>query len=158
MSLMKRALVPIIAAFILTVYYANAEAEVDPNCLGCMCEAATRCNASTECHTPYAGAYFCGPFHISWAYWADAGKPVLQHDVPERQGAFENCAKDLYCAATVVRRYMNNFTQDCDGDGVVTCKDYVRLHKLGRLGCSAALPQDRFFTQFDECARRLNVY
>ncbi|KAK7060662.1 hypothetical protein SK128_018827, partial [Halocaridina rubra] len=59
---------------------------VDPNCLGCICEASTRCNVSVGCHTPYAGAYFCGPFLISWAYWADAGKPVLQNDDPEKRG------------------------------------------------------------------------
>ena len=57
-----------------------------PNCLGCLCEASTGCNATVACNTPYAGAYFCGPFVISWAYWSDAGKPVLQNDDPEKRG------------------------------------------------------------------------
>lgn len=150
-------MVLVAAVFCLSAIYVSAEAEVDANCLGCMCEAATRCNASTACHNS-GGGYFCGPFHISWAYWADAGKPVLLHDDPNRLGAFEDCAKDLYCSATVVRQYMKKFAKDCDGDGVVTCKDYVRLHKLGRQGCTVPLPQDRFTTQFEECAKRLNVY
>ncbi|MPC24667.1 Lysozyme [Portunus trituberculatus] len=144
----------LIFVILLTV---SADADVDANCLGCMCEAATRCNATTACHHS-GGGYFCGPFHISWAYWADAKKPVLLHDDPNRQGAFEDCAKDLYCSASVVRTYMKTFAQDCDGDGVITCKDYVRLHKLGRLGCSAPLPKDRFTSQFEECVTRLNVY
>ncbi|XP_050716979.1 lysozyme-like isoform X5 [Eriocheir sinensis] len=158
MSLLQRVIASVTAALILAVLSADAAAEVDPNCLGCLCEAATQCNATTKCHVPYAGAYFCGPFHISWAYWADAGKPVLQHDNPERKGAFEDCATDLYCSAKIVREYMNKFGKDCDGDGVVSCKDYVRIHKLGKAACDVPLPPDRFTAQFEKCVTRLNVF
>ncbi|XP_050716992.1 lysozyme-like isoform X3 [Eriocheir sinensis] len=130
-------------------------AEVDLSCMDCLCEAATGCNFTAKCGT---GSYFCGPFHISWGYWADAGKPVLQHDKPERKGAFETCAIDPYCSANIVSEYMNKFSKDCDGDGVVSCRDYARIHKLGRNGCAAPLPPGGFTTRFEECAARLNVF
>lgn len=41
-------------------------------CLGCMCEAASGCNTTVGCTGDV-----CGPFRITWAYWADAGKPTL---------------------------------------------------------------------------------
>ena len=31
------------------------------------------------------------------------------------------------------------FLQDCDGDGLVNCDDFARIHSLGPLGCSGYL-------------------
>ncbi|XP_050716983.1 lysozyme-like isoform X1 [Eriocheir sinensis] len=157
MSLLQRVIASVTAALILAVLSADAAAEVDPNCLGCLCEGATKCNATTQCHVPYAGAYFCGPFHISWAYWADAGKPVMQHDNPEKQGAFENCATDLYCSARIVREYMNKFGKDpkkgdCNGDGKIDCVDYAYMHRLGGFTCKdPSMTNTSFFERFNTC-------
>ncbi|KAG0727586.1 Lysozyme [Chionoecetes opilio] len=157
MSPLQRILVSVTVALVLAMLYGKAQgAEMDPNCLGCMCEASSNCNASTLCHT--SSTYFCGPFHLTWAYWADAGKPVLQHDNPDRKGAFENCANDLYCAAETVKQYMRLFATDCDGDGVHSCKDYVRIHKLGKSACTVPIPRGDFLTKFETCAHRLNVF
>ncbi|XP_050716988.1 lysozyme-like isoform X6 [Eriocheir sinensis] len=158
MSLLQRVIVSVTAALSLAVLSADAFAEVDPNCMDCLCEAATGCNFTVKCQKTYPGAYFCGPFHISWGYWADAGKPVLQHDNPEGERAFEHCATDRYCSAKIVKQHMNKFGKDCDGDGVVSCRDYARIHKLGRNGCAAPLPPGGFTTRFEECAARLNVF
>ncbi|XP_069189564.1 invertebrate-type lysozyme-like isoform X2 [Procambarus clarkii] len=124
--------------------------------MGCLCEASTSCNATSPCHTPPGGGYFCGPFLISFPYWTDAGKPVLKGDDPNVKGAFENCVLDLYCAAKTVRQYMKKFASDCNGDGVVSCVDYVRIHKHGQNGCSAPLT-GIFEKQFEECRARLGV-
>jgi len=50
-------------------------------CLGCICEAASNCNRSLGCNGDV-----CGLFRITWAYWADAGKPVIAQDNPNAEG------------------------------------------------------------------------
>ncbi|XP_066966295.1 invertebrate-type lysozyme 2-like isoform X2 [Macrobrachium rosenbergii] len=156
MSLIKTAIVCVTAAVIFALV--QGQGSVQPNCLGCICEASTQCNVSVGCHTPYAGAYFCGPFLISWAYWADAGKPVIQNDDPNRQGAFENCVNDLYCSAETVRQYMGKFATDCTGDGAINCEDIVRVHKIGYNGCNANVnANDAFWQSFRTCSARVNV-
>ena len=55
--------------------------------------------------------YLCGPFLISWPYWADGGKFVLANDRADRKGAFEDCVKDPVCAGETVRGYMAKFAQ-----------------------------------------------
>ncbi|XP_050716991.1 lysozyme-like isoform X2 [Eriocheir sinensis] len=129
-------------------------AEVDLSCMDCLCEAATGCNFTAKCGT---GSYFCGPFHISWGYWADAGKPVLQHDKPERKGAFETCAIDPYCSANIVSEYMNKFSKDpkkggCNGDGKIDCIDYAYMHRLGGYTCKdPSMTSTTFFERFNTC-------
>ncbi|KAK4292134.1 hypothetical protein Pmani_035080 [Petrolisthes manimaculis] len=162
MSLIKATLLALTAATIFTFVYAaklpNAQVPeqyvVQPNCLGCLCEASTNCNVTQGCHVPYAGAYFCGPFLISWAYWSDAGKPVITNDNPDRKGAFENCVNDLYCAAQTVRNYMANFSDitDCNGDGVLDCVDFAYIHNNGGFNCKdRSIITTSFYKNFDTC-------
>ncbi|KAG7158301.1 lysozyme-like isoform X1 [Homarus americanus] len=160
MSLVKTALLGLTAAImVIMVCSQAAENVVSSNCMGCLCEASTRCNASAGCTTPYPGGYFCGAFLLSWAFWADAGKPVIKNDDPEKKGAFENCAFDLPCAAKAVRQYMKKFSagvqgvnNDCNGDGKVDCVDFAFMHMLGGFGChdSSLLTTD-FYKRFDTC-------
>lgn len=53
----------------------------------------------------------CGPFRITWAYWADSGKPTIGGESPESATAYGNCAKDTYCSALAVQGYMSKFQQ-----------------------------------------------
>jgi hypothetical protein len=57
-------------------------------CLGCICEAISGCNRTLTC-----GGEVCGLFRITWAYWSDAGKPVLQGDNAAADGGkmINNC-------------------------------------------------------------------
>ncbi|XP_069941301.1 lysozyme isoform X3 [Cherax quadricarinatus] len=159
MSLVKTVLYALTAAIVVVMVYGQENDLVTPNCLGCLCEASTQCNASSPCHTPAGGGYYCGAFLISWAYWADAGKPVLKGDNPEAQGAFENCVLDLHCAAVAVRQYMKKFardlpgvTADCNGDGEVNCVDFAHMHMLGGFGCrDSAILSSEFYKRFDTC-------
>lgn len=50
-------------------------------CLGCICEAASGCNTTLGCNGDV-----CGPFRITWAYWADAGKPTLNNEANTNEG------------------------------------------------------------------------
>lgn len=55
---------------------------------------------------------------ISWAYWADAGKPTVNGEDPGSQTAFQNCVRDEKCNIDAVSGYMKHFEQvyrtDCD--------------------------------------------
>merc|ERR1711928_3484 len=77
-----------IAAVLLFTVVAYATAQVAPivpeDCLGCLCQASTGCNMTMSCTG--GSQYLCGPFLISWPYWADGGKFVLTDDDPQRLG------------------------------------------------------------------------
>ncbi|CAL7948102.1 unnamed protein product [Xylocopa violacea] len=101
-------------------------------CFGCICEAASGCNATIGCD-----GSVCGPFRITWNYWADAGKPTL--DGQSDGDAYSRCVNDVECAARTVEGYMTKFSQDCNGDGTINCDDFLRIHRLGGYGCSGFL-------------------
>ncbi|XP_069684582.1 lysozyme-like [Periplaneta americana] len=118
-------------------------------CLGCICEAVSNCNQTLACDNTV-----CGLFRITWAYWADAGKPVLIQDNKDTEGAYGRCTKDPYCAALTVQGYMAKFKQDCNNDGVVTCFDYAAIHRLGGYGCTGPLDYN-YQNRFLECQRQV---
>merc|ERR1712032_828837 len=97
------------------------------NCIGCICEVSTRCNATTKC---ISGGSFCGPFLLSKPFWVDGGSCVLEGDSPGDQGAWRRCALDIICSANTIRSYINRFGKDCNGDALVTCEDYTMIHKV----------------------------
>ncbi|XP_015600321.1 lysozyme [Cephus cinctus] len=114
-------------------------------CLGCICEAASGCNVTSGCV-----GEVCGPFRITWGYWADGGKPTLNNEPNTVEGAYPRCVSDPYCASRAVQGYMNKFGQDCNGDGVVNCDDYARIHRLGGYGCSGGLDV-KYETSYKTC-------
>jgi len=46
-------------------------------CLRCICEGVGQCRPDTKCE-----GEVCGMFGITWAYWADSGKPVVSGSKP----------------------------------------------------------------------------
>ncbi|XP_063244216.1 uncharacterized protein LOC134543241 [Bacillus rossius redtenbacheri] len=131
-----------VAACVLGYSQGQQPVVVDDLCLGCICEAVSNCNRTVTCTGDV-----CGLFRITWAYWADSGKPVLANDHPDSPDAYVRCVTDPFCAATAVRGYMAKFAKDCNGDGAVSCFDFAAIHRLGGYGCSGALDynyQNRF--------------
>ncbi|XP_026321249.1 invertebrate-type lysozyme 3-like [Hyposmocoma kahamanoa] len=114
-------------------------------CLGCLCQAVSGCKQGQGCEGDH-----CGLFHITWAYWADAGKPTVRGQNPDQPDAYPTCANDPYCAAQTVQGYMRRYGQDCNKDGQVNCYDYIAIHKLGGYGCSGSLPQE-YVNVFNQC-------
>ncbi|XP_026495858.1 lysozyme-like [Vanessa tameamea] len=114
-------------------------------CLGCICQAVSGCKQGQLCE-----GNACGLFRITWAYWADAGKPVLPGTAPDSPTAYSDCTNDPRCAAEAVQNYMRKFGQDCNGDGVVNCYDYMAIHKLGGYGCTGELPF-QYVNVFNQC-------
>ncbi|XP_035903243.1 lysozyme-like [Anopheles stephensi] len=130
---------------------APLEDPVTDVCLSCICEASSGCDASLRCNGDV-----CGMFRITWAYWADAGKPVQQGDSPDSQNAYANCANEPYCAARTVQGYMRKFGQDCNGDGTIDCFDHAIIHKLGGYNCKNQVPIV-YQSKIDECIQRKAV-
>lgn len=127
----------------------TAPAIVPESCLQCICFASTECK-HVGCNVAGPEQYFCGPYLISWAYWADAGKIGSGGSNPF---GFEACLNNDACAASTVQGYMNKYTRDCDGDGVVTCNDYARIHKAGPHACNATfVTQTPYWQAYSQCA------
>ncbi|XP_012523214.2 lysozyme [Monomorium pharaonis] len=124
-----------IAAITLCCICISAQ-QITQECIGCICEVTSGCNTTLGCDGPV-----CGPFYITKAYWIDAGKPTKADDISNNNDDenYSNCAQDVYCAGRTVQNYMVKFKQDCNGDGVINCDDYVRLHRYGVSGCTNQL-------------------
>ncbi|XP_049876206.1 lysozyme-like [Pectinophora gossypiella] len=137
-------LIGVCAADVSELAAANAQ-PVTEVCLGCLCQAVSGCKQGLRCEGDV-----CGLFHITWAYWADAGKPTLQGQSPDQPDAYSNCAIDPYCAAQTVQGYMKRFAQDCNGDGRIDCYDYMAIHKKGGFGCAGDLPF-QYVSVFNQC-------
>merc|ERR1711913_56310 len=151
---------------LLTTALAAAQYQCNPdaaglsdNCIGCICEASTGCKKNTKCIN---GDSFCGPFLISRGFWIDADQCVLDNDNPNDPQAWKRCALDLVCSANTIRSYVNRFGKDCDGDQLVTCEDYVMIHKNGGWNCGKSLVGSKFWEVYQTCknvviSRGLNI-
>lgn len=94
----------------------------------------------------------CGPFLITWGFWADAGKPVIAGTQATNPNAYKDCVTDLFCASETIRSYARIFGKDCDGNGIVDCEDFVRIHKMGPGACGSATVYDTpFYKEFAKC-------
>ncbi|XP_017024388.1 lysozyme 2 [Drosophila kikkawai] len=120
---------------------------VTEDCLDCLCETMSGCNASAICVN---GA--CGIFRITWGYWVEGGKITLPGDTALSDDAFTNCVNDPHCAADTIQSYMFKHGQDCNRDEEINCLDYGALHKLGNLGCQGQLPFP-FANVFNRCLK-----
>ncbi|KAG9509297.1 Lysozyme 2 [Fragariocoptes setiger] len=139
-------------------------------CLACICEStSSNCyanNSASKCQS-----YYCGPYQLSYVYWADAGAANVAHnpranpDGPAflddtdidstSNGAsmtptnFESCALDRQCAARTVRRYFMKYLKDCDGDSRITCNDMASVHRAGAAACNTEwLLKTKFWSNF----------
>jgi len=121
--------------------------EMTQSCLGCICDAASECNTTIGCTGDV-----CGPFRITKTYWADGGKPSIDGNSDGDDGAYNECANDAECAAKAVKAYTQKYAQDCNGDGVINCNDYARLHHLGGFGCKGTL-DETYESTFSYCQK-----
>ncbi|KAH8402043.1 hypothetical protein KR009_009374, partial [Drosophila setifemur] len=120
---------------------------VTEDCLDCLCETMSGCNASAICVN---GA--CGIFRITWGYWVEAGQLTLPNDTALSEDAFTNCVNQPHCAANSIQNYMYKYGQDCNNDQHIDCLDFGALHKLGYLKCQDELPY--FFQKvFQRCLK-----
>ncbi|CAK1550387.1 unnamed protein product [Leptosia nina] len=132
------------------VYLANLSNE----CLRCLCHVSTKCDTSHQC----TGGY-CGPFNISRVYWVDAGRVTLPEDDPDRNHAWEDCARDFSCSKRIIAGYLSRFGQDCNSDGVTNCYDFMMVNGNGGYNCQGNLNRSdsgrRWLKRFEECRRSI---
>ncbi|XP_076644556.1 lysozyme-like [Halictus rubicundus] len=145
---------PILAIFFnLCLFFGHQDSmtealTVSNTCFKCICEAATGCDLNRGCN-----GQTCGPFRITRDYWVGAGKPQIHGRSVEGDG-FEECTSDLYCASRTIQTVMERNARDCDGDGIINCDDYLRMHQLGVGGCSNSLD-----TEFENTYKRcMTIY
>ncbi|XP_017468798.1 PREDICTED: uncharacterized protein LOC108360845 isoform X3 [Rhagoletis zephyria] len=104
-------------------------------CMQCICATATQCRPVT-CGNNIED---CGVFRISQPYWLDAGKPALEGDesyASNTTTTYAHCVNNIYCATRTVAAYISRYARDCNGDGVIECRDHIALHLLGPSGCA----------------------
>jgi len=85
---------------VISCYYRN-----ESNYSSLSGKASSGCDLTKKCHNAGAGAYFCGPFQISWSYWSDGNKPGFRGGAHD----FENCLNDKQCAEQAVIGYMSKY-------------------------------------------------
>lgn len=127
------------------------------DCLQCICRASSGCDTQLRCITRGTKELRCGPFQLSEDYWTKGGS--ITDEVSNFIG-FESCANDIDCAAETVTNYLTRYIKDCDGDNVVTCIDYARLHRLKPDECedTEKLMNDpeSYWEKFQKCAETYN--
>ena len=119
---------------------------VSQQCLGCICEASTKCDLGRDCSSGY-----CGPFLIGREYFVDS---ELTAEPQFKSQTLEVCARDPFCAAAVIRKYMAKYPRDCNGDGRQTCSDFAMIHKAGPGGCERNAPhvlQGEYWQRLTKC-------
>jgi len=74
-----------------------------------------------------------------------------------RDQAYSSCVNDMFCASETIRAYARTFGKDCNGDGVIDCEDYVRIHKLGPGNCdSPTVVETTFYKEYLKCKAVVN--
>ncbi|KFM61945.1 Lysozyme, partial [Stegodyphus mimosarum] len=122
-------------------------------CLECICEAASGCNMTLGCVYMAVSDYYCGPYHISYNYWDDAGRLGEDPDDPDD---YKKCLNDKFCAGKTVLGYMEKWGTDCNGNGKVDCDDWVRIHKTGAGDCKDSwVTTTTYYRRFDTCFNKL---
>ena len=71
---------------------------VTNNCIGCICEASTRCDTNVTCIN---NGFLCGPFYISKPFWIDAGRCVQPGDNPENPDGKKSLLNSFYFLSLV---------------------------------------------------------
>lgn len=130
---------------------------LNEDCLQCICRASSGCDHLLRCITRGADEKYCGPFQLTEEYWRKAGSPG---EASNTILSFEDCANDADCAVETVTNYMSKYHKDCDGDDLITCMDYARLHRLkpNECGQTERLVNefDAYWPKFQRCAEGYN--
>ena len=71
-------------------------------------------------------------------------------------------AEHSHTAAELKENLIREFHKDCNGDQLVTCEDYVMIHKNGGWNCGKSLQGSKFWNIFQTCkdvviSRGLNI-
>lgn len=139
---------------IVTALISGVEMQQGPvnnECLQCICLATSNCDLKVGCSTDT-----CGPLGITWGYWNDAARPVLDQDNAFADGAYVRCANDETCAVRSLQNYMLRYARDCNGDGQITCYDFAAIHRVGSDACGGQLDAD-YINKLGKCITQFGI-
>ncbi|KAI5636588.1 destabilase domain-containing protein [Phthorimaea operculella] len=146
-----------LCSLVRVVQAEHFEEEVRWSSLRTIWSETTVCIEQKQSHECIGG--YCGPYNISRVYWVDSGKVVFPEDDPERNHAWQDCAKNYHCSMRIIQGYLQRFGKDCNGDGVTDCFDYMMVNGNGGYGCTAPLNRSangrRWLERFEECRHSL---
>ncbi|CAF0749114.1 unnamed protein product [Rotaria sp. Silwood1] len=97
-------------------------AEIDDDCLACICKVESGCSPK-DCA------------------WDDCGTP---------DDSFETCATYKDCSEECVRAYMDRYGKRCTKNREPTCEDYARIHNGGPIGCRRS-STDGYWNKVSAC-------
>ncbi|KAJ3646608.1 hypothetical protein Zmor_024189 [Zophobas morio] len=97
---------------------------VNEKCLRCLCS--TTCSDINNNNCAEADC-----LKISRDYWIESGSPEVRWGAPQNDDPYLDCASDFDCSVRSVQGFMHRFQEDCNGDGIIDCDDFVNLHWFG---------------------------
>lgn len=106
--------------------FSTAAPVVTDVCLGCICEAVSGCDRTLKCSDG-----ICGLFGITWAYWADSGKPTLngRGDAKSEDGSYSILSEK--CVMQTLEPNANwffSFPQLCKWS-ILRCRIHPKIHE-----------------------------
>lgn len=129
--------------FIVQIVTSIDTPEKEASCLNCIRNVSSSLGVDV---TKRCEGYYCGPYQISYTYWAEAGKPGTNQGLRD----YGKCARDKSCAEQTVRAYFKKFKRDCNKDGLIDCQDMAALHKGGPASCASDwFYKSRFWLAFN---------
>ncbi|KAJ9600271.1 hypothetical protein L9F63_009447 [Diploptera punctata] len=124
---------------------------ISEQCLQCICYATSGCDVTGGCSD-----YTCGPYGITWEYWADAARPVMASDNPFIDGAYVRCTSNKECSERTLQNYMLRYGRDCNGDGTSSCYDFAAVHRAGADTCTGPLDQE-YLNKLTSCFQYFQI-
>ncbi|KAL3272419.1 hypothetical protein HHI36_013901 [Cryptolaemus montrouzieri] len=143
--------------WLLFFIFVGVKCTLDFQCYRCICELYTDCKDKPcndeKCKEINSDNYncACGPFSITPGYWLAAKKPSLDGNNDTDEMNFKKCAKSIACSRIAVQYNMEKYAEDCDGNKVIDCYDYVLIHNFGAHACFTKRFDNQTQMKFDKC-------
>ncbi|CAG7728821.1 unnamed protein product [Allacma fusca] len=127
----------------VTLTKRNSSAEIfSAKCAICACFGKTDCPNDTF---PCFSKFMCGP--LPQPIWDNETNPIEDYD---------DCMKNFGCSVCTIHGHMRKFPpsgKDCNGDGILTCEDFVQQFYFGESSCGRELNQEEkpIYDRFKSC-------
>lgn len=152
----------------------NDSSRIASECLDCICDASSNCDATVQCISKQREKNRCGLYMISWNQYkesdislttlfvsppspvssASASSPSAsssQSDDADEKLYYE-CATDKNCAEKLIHLYIEKYQKDCNMDGKIDCYDIAAIHRVGPDQCnSGKFLSSQYWRDFNHC-------
>ncbi|KAL3272420.1 hypothetical protein HHI36_013902 [Cryptolaemus montrouzieri] len=139
----------------------GVQGTLDFQCYRCICELVTNCKEKpcthVRCNEIKSNNFdcACGPFMITPPYWMEAMKPSLDGNNGTDEMKFKKCVESIPCSRLAVQYYLEKKAEDCDGNNIIDCNDYVLIHNFGAQACLSKRLDEQKQMKFDKCMGKM---